>query len=161
LSTEGNFGNYSGPTIGFNYLSKQKISFQLGIHTLYDEIDQHQGESIFGGEYNATNEFRGFHFLVGKVFSSEGSPRLNLSAGIGSTMTKKAVSSQLKTSSYFGWHYSSIEYQESQSLTFIFNPKIEFPFSEIFGISLTSHLMVNKDAFAFGFGIGFLLGALK
>jgi hypothetical protein len=45
-------------------------------------------------------------------------------------------------------------------LTYVLNPKIEIPVSAIFGISLSTHLLANKEDFVLGIGIGFILGAL-
>jgi hypothetical protein len=160
LSTDVVFGNHSGATVGLNYLSQEKISFQLGIHSLLKKTDQHQGESIFWGKYDATDEFSGFHFLVGKVFPLEGSSRFILSVGVGSTNVKKAVSSQRNTSSFFGLQYSSINYEETQAFTYVFNPKFEFPFSKILGLSISPYFLGNKEQTIVGIGIGFILGAL-
>ena len=161
LSFEGILGNYSGATIGLNYMSKQKLAFHLGIHSLGNKSDQYQGETFFGREYDATKEFYGFHFLVGKVLTWDAPARFILSGGVGSTKIKKPVSTQSITLHWIGLHSTSVQYEESQFMTYIFNPKIEIPVSKIFGVSLTSHLMANKEDVAFGIGIGFILGALK
>ena len=161
LSAEGVFGYYSGATIGLNYMPKQMLIFQLGIHALSFKSDQYQGETFWGREYDATNAVNGCHFLVGKVFSWEGSGRMILSAGIGSFKKMEPVSSK---TTHFPWidrNITSIEYEESRSLTYVLNPKIELPFSDTFGISLTSLLLANKEEVVFGIGIGFILGALK
>lgn len=155
LDAEVNLGNYSGVSLNLNYLFKQNISFKVGAHALFNE----------SSEYKATNEITGYHVLIGKVlFDGKGSTRWNLSAGLGSSKTVKAISSTRETGSFFGffsYNYNSVKYEESNELSFIINPKIEFPFSEAFGLTISPFIIANKVNTAAGIGIGIMIGQVR
>jgi len=53
------------------------------------------------------------------------------------------------------------DYTTYSTLSFIFNPKIEFPFTRYYGFTLSPLIHVNKTSNFYGIGIGHMVGLLR
>ena len=52
-------------------------------------------------------------------------------------------------------------YKKYNTLSLIINPKIEFPFTRFYGLTISPMLQINKDRTYFGIGIGHMIGLLR
>ena len=52
-------------------------------------------------------------------------------------------------------------YNKYNTVNLIINPKIEFPFTRYFGLTISPMLQINKDRTYFGIGIGQMIGLLR
>ena len=53
------------------------------------------------------------------------------------------------------------DYEKRHGISFIINPKIEFPITRYWGLTVSPMVQFNKDRTYFGIGIGSMLGLLK
>lgn len=134
LSADAIIGNYSGVELGVNFLDRQNLSIRVAAHGIHRTSGQ-----------NVEDWYVGPHFLVRKTYTNGGLTRWNLSAGIGVSVEPNS----------FGVFCGGPDIL----LTGILNPKIEFPFSQVIGLSISSYLLINKDVLAVGIGI--MLGSIK
>lgn len=52
------------------------------------------------------------------------------------------------------------EYRRKSVVSFILNPKVEFPFTRHFGLTCSALTQINKDRAFIGVGIGYMVGRL-
>ena len=52
-------------------------------------------------------------------------------------------------------------YKTHNTLSLIINPKIEFPFTRFYGLTISPMLQINKDRTYVGIGIGQMIGLLR
>ena len=53
------------------------------------------------------------------------------------------------------------EYSKFNTVSLIISPKIEFPFSRIYGLTISPLIQINKDRTYLGVGIGQMMGLLR
>lgn len=53
------------------------------------------------------------------------------------------------------------DYGERHRISFIINPKIEFPFTRYWGLTVSPIVQFSKDRTYFGIGIGSMIGLLR
>ena len=100
--------------------------------------------------------------LAGRIYSlnKKGTIRANLSLGIGYTAIKEPTNWQPVEGSFITQNYS-FDYDRYHTFSLIINPKIEFPFTRFYGLSLSPLVQVNKDRVYYGIGIGQMIGLLR
>ncbi|HSP84008.1 MAG TPA: hypothetical protein VLN72_09800, partial [Gillisia sp.] len=55
----------------------------------------------------------------------------------------------------------SYEYHKYHTVSLIINPKIEFPITRIYGLTLSPMILINKDRTYMGIGVGHMIGLLR
>lgn len=157
-------GNYLGGNLNVNYILHNNYSFKLGM-ALYLKDPQNIPKDfspvfMFGPIEIITN----YQMLAGKIFKfkKSGKTRLNLLAGFGYTtlveyMNWERSSGPLKDGSF---HYD-YNYNKHGTISFIINPKIEFPIAKIFGFTISPNLSINKNRTTLGLGVGMMFGKTR
>ncbi|WP_418603508.1 hypothetical protein [Hwangdonia sp.] len=172
LSSELNLGNYFGVDYNLNYVFKNNYSLKLGfsgnVRKPKSEPEDFSGglNGLFSvGIKNPYDHLLNYRIDFGKIynFNPEGTIRLNFSFGIGYTIIKEPDNWQFVESDTVinlaeNYTYS---YKSYNTLSFTINPKIEFPITKFFGLSVSPMLQMNKDRTYFGIGLGTMLGKLK
>ncbi len=150
-------GNAIGADLSLNYQLKQSFSFNLGMYTC----------SGLMKEFDARQEVKGYHFKLGKVFTTKSEyVRWNLSAGIGyshSTYPIRSVKTQRTGWLFipFTYTHNEVTYEDSKKIIFIFNPKLELPISKVIGFHFSAIYMTNKTRPVLGLGFGLIVGNLR
>lgn len=167
-SGEFNAGNYYGLNLNANYVRDEKYSFQLG----YSAHFRRAGESpedyssgllsvfIFGLN-SPIDQVENFQLLSGRIFllNPKGTIRVNLLAGIGLAFITEPVNWEYRDSPWVANY--TFDYNTHTTLSFIFNPKIEFPFTRYYGFTFSPLIHINKDGYFYGIGIGHMAGVIK
>lgn len=171
-SGEFNMGNYFGVNFDLNYVFKNKYSVKFGFSgNLREPKSQPEdfsngvtGLLTFGTE-NPYDHLLTYRIDVGRIYNlnQKGTIRANLAIGLGFTTIKEPGNWQavdggtliILTDNY------TYSYNSYNTFSFIINPKIEFPFTKIYGFSVSPMIQLNKDRSYFGIGVGSLLGKLK
>jgi hypothetical protein len=100
-----------------------------------------------------------YQFCFGKIvkFKENGKTRLNLSLGVGFTTIKETGNFQFIQDAGRSENYTW-DYYSHNTVSFIVNPKIEFPFARYYGFTISPLLQINKDNVLFVLGIGQVIG---
>ena len=168
-SSEINLGNYVGIDIGLNYAYKEayilKIGYSGNIRIPNSQPDDYTSGLVGAltlGLNNPYDQMQNYLMTLGKItrINSKNTIRLNLSAGIGYTIIKEPENWTKLDTDTLGENYS-FNYRDYNTISLIINPKIEFPFTKIYGVSLSPMIQINKDRTYFGIGIGQMIGLLK
>ncbi|TQD38647.1 hypothetical protein [Haloflavibacter putidus] len=169
-TTAANFGNYLGADLNLNYVYKEKYSVKLGYTPNIREADNTPADYtggltdlLFFEFFKPYDELHSFNLSVGRIYklNKKGSIRLNLSAGIGVVHLKEPTNWQpVEDPDFLGNNYT-YDFKEYNTFNFVFNPKIEFPFTRYYGVSLSPMVQINKDRVYFGIGIGQMFGVLR
>ena len=169
LSNEINVGNYFGFDINLNYLRNDKYSLKIG-HTrsFRDPIskpsDYTSGFSglISFGVNRPYDQIHNYSILFGKIHHIKGREniRFNISVGIGYSQIVEPenwipIDVGLFQENYT-WNYSQFD-----AISIIVNPKIEFPFTKVFGLSVSPLVYFNTERVFYGIGIGYIIGLTK
>ncbi len=162
-----NFGNYFGFSMNLDYVYKEKYAFKFGYSIYIQEPDSKPDDFSLGlfdafSLFSSFNHLETYHIMGGRIykFNQSGTIRLNLSAGIGFTKIKEPVNWQPINSFLLSRNYTW-DYREYNTISFTINPKIEFPFTRYFGMTLSPVLQINKDRTYVGIGVETMLGLLK
>lgn len=162
-------GNYYGIDIHANYLLKGKYAFKAGYSghlrapeaAPYDYSSGLIGALSFG--FNIPYDKLGnYHVMAGRIynFNRKGTIRVNLSVGVGLVAIKEPTNWQRADRGMIFKNYT-YDYNKYHTMGFIVNPKIEFPFTRYYGLTISPMLQVNKDGRYIGIGIGQMLGTLR
>ncbi|TYB72652.1 hypothetical protein ES677_01635 [Bizionia gelidisalsuginis] len=169
LSMDYNLGNYIGIDLNANYIYNETYSFKIGYTGNLRKPKRQPDDFSRGfpglftlGLIGPFDTMENYQIGAGRIIklNNKGSIRLNLSMGIGLTTIKEATNWQRDSAYLLDKNYS-YQYHRYRTLSLIINPKIEFPFTRIYGLSLSPMVQINKDRTYFGIGIGQLLGVLK
>ncbi|MBQ0768872.1 MAG: hypothetical protein KBT58_06240 [Bizionia sp.] len=169
LSLDYNLGNYIGIDTNINYIYNETYSFKIGYTGNLRTPKREPNDFSSGlpglftiGLIGPFDTMENYHIGAGRVIklNAKGSIRANLSFGIGLTTIKEATNWQ-KYSGYTLDKNYSYQYHRYQTISLIINPKIEFPLTRIYGLSVSPMVQINKDRTYFGIGIGQLLGVLR
>ena len=57
--------------------------------------------------------------------------------------------------------YCSWDNEKQNSVRLIINPKIEFPLTRFYGLTISPMIQINKSRTYFGIGIGYMFGLLR
>lgn len=170
LCTELNIGNYFGGDISLNYIYKEKYSFKIGYtgvirkpKSLPDDFEAGVIGLLFAGFTDPLDYFDSYQIGVGKIYRVDDDERirLNLSIGLGYTILKEPENWVKKTQDESLKENYTWDYRETKTLSLIINPKIEFSFIRVYGLTLSPMLQINKDRTYYGIGIGQMIGLLR
>lgn len=166
-----NMGNYFGTDLNLNYVLKEKYSFKVGYNGNFRKPKSQPEDFTSGvigilliGASNPIDVFENFGASVGRIFkiNQSGTIRANLSVGIGYTLYTEPHNWEKIIDNSFTWTKNySYEYAEHKAVSLIVNPKIEFPFTKYFGLSVSPMMQINKHRTYFGIGIGSMIGLLR
>ncbi|MFV0482539.1 MAG: hypothetical protein ACK5MG_00385 [Bacteroidales bacterium] len=170
LSAEGNIGNYFGCDLNLNYVCKEKYSFKLGYIANTRKAKSQPEDYTVGapieilslGLIQTYDKLNGFQIGVGRIYklNPSGTIRANLSVGLAYTIIEepenwKKVGDGVLTENYT-WNYD-----KQKTVSLIINPKIEFPITRVWGLTVSPMLQINKDRTYYGIGVGQMLGLLR
>ncbi|MCM4159926.1 hypothetical protein FHG64_05630 [Antarcticibacterium flavum] len=169
-SAEVSAGNYLGVDINANYVLRESYSFKIGYSGFIRRpvaAPENYSSGIIGlltlGLANPYDQLQNIQLMAGKVykFNKKGTIRANLSLGVAFTIINEPTNWEpVETSSFLAQNYT-YDYQSYNTLSLIINPKLEFPFTRYYGLSLSPLLQINKDRMYFGIGIGQMIGLLR
>ena len=165
-----NLGNYFAIDLNLNYVYKEKYSLKIGYISNMRKpksrpADYSSGlvNALLFGSVNPQDKMENYQFALGKVYSlnEKGTIRLNLSAGLGYTVIKEPENWQkIEEASYLAENYTW-NYKRQNTISLIINPRIEFPFTKVYGLTISPMLQINKDRTYFGIGVGQMIGLLR
>jgi hypothetical protein len=169
FSGEMNLGNYIGFDLNLNYVYKEKYTFKVGytgnIRTPKSKPDNFSAgfNQLFTfGTSNPYDQLENYQVCFGKIFilNEKGTIRTNISIGIGYTTIREPenwdfINQNILNANYI-WNYS-----KQNTLSLIINPKFEFPFTRIYGLTISPMLQINKFRTYYGIGIGHMFGLLR
>lgn len=166
---EFNLGNYIGIDIAVNYVYKEKYSFKIGYSgNIRKPKSQPENYSpglegiLFFGLVNPYDQLENYHIGFGKIYklNKSGTIRANILLGLGYTTIREPENWQRVNNGFLTKNYTW-NYRKYNTISLIINPKIEFPFSRFYGLTLSPMLQLNKDRVYFGIGIGSMIGLLR
>lgn len=170
--TEGfDAGNYWGGHIGLNYVHNNKYSLQFGTSVLMrkaksvpDDYSTGLIDGLFSLGFASLHfdEMENYQFLAGRIFGPKTgrTTRFHLAAGLAYTLISEPTNWQYAGGG--GWTSNYTHDTETHgTVSFVITPKVEFPFTRYFGVSLFSMLQVNGDRTYIGFGVEGMLGILR
>lgn len=165
-----NFGNYFGVDLNMNYVYKEKYSFKIGyIYDIRkpksrpDDYSSGLAKALLFGTENPHDLMENYQVALGKIYklNENGTIRFNLSLGLGYTIIKEPENWQkIENASFIGENYTW-NYKKQNTISLIINPKIEFPFTTVYGVTISPIVQINKDRTYFGIGVGQMIGILK
>ncbi|WP_372919732.1 hypothetical protein [Salegentibacter sp.] len=168
-TAELNLGNYLGFDISLNYLYQDKYSFKIG-YTGNIRKPRSQPEDftsglkglLFYGLANPYDQLENYHIGVGKIYNlnQSGTIRANISIGLGYTLIREPENWERLYNGFLAENYTW-NYRKHNTVSLVINPKIEFPFTRFFGLTISPMLQINKDRTYLGIGIGNMLGSLR
>lgn len=164
------FGNYLGMNLNLNYIINEKYSFQIGYSGNIREAKSQPPDFNSGLVGIFTLGFAQFHFdhmdnyqiLVGKIYhlDERGHIRFNLAGGMGYTVITEPTNWEPVAGFTLGNNYT-YDTDRHSTVSLIINPKIEFPFTRIVGLTISPMLQINKDRTFIGIGFGTMIGLLR
>lgn len=151
--------------LGVNYIYKNKYSFYIGSRN-YSERSPDRPSDFKGGLFsvfgagNGSDLYEDVQILIGRVLPSKnGNSRLNLRAGVSYTNVQKAINFEYNPT-FFGPNYSYDRHRFS-TVSLIISPVFEITRWQVFGMYLSSVLVINKETVVFGAGLGITAGLLR
>ena len=174
LSGEIGGGNYFNSDLSFNYIYQDSYSIKIGYSGNLRKAKS-QPEDYFSGLVktifmfglaNPKDELENYHISLGKIvnLNKRKNIRANILVGVGYTIIEEPENWQkiesniidgLMMDNYI-WNYG-----KRHGISLIINPKIEFPFTRHWGLTVSPMVQLNKDRTYFGIGVGSMLGLLK
>ena len=165
-----NFGNYIGVDFNLNYVYKEKYSFKIGYiynrkkpRSQPDDYSPGLANALLLGLTNPHDQMRNYQIAFGKIYNLKENRtiRINLSLGIGYTVIKEPANWQkIEYESLIAENYTW-NYEKRSTFSLIINPRIEFPFTTVYGFSISPMVQINKDRTYFGIGVGQMIGLLR
>ncbi len=167
-----NLGNYIGVDIGLNYVYKEKYSFKVG-YTGNIRKPKSQPEDYTDGLFrlfsfglaDPNDQFKNYQIGLGKIYklNKRGTIRVNLTLGLGYTTIREPENWQMINNVFIVFIDENYtwDYKEYNTVSLIINPKIEFPVTRFYGLTISPMLQINKDRTYFGIGIGQMIGLLR
>lgn len=165
-----NFGNYVGADLNLNYIYREKYSFKIGY--IYDirksksrPADYSSGlvKALLLGAKTPHDQMESYQIALGKVyrFNEDRFTRIVLSVGLGYTVIEEPDNWQkIEDASLFAENYTW-DYKKQNTISLIINPRIEFPFTNIYGLAISPILLINKERTYIGIGVGQMIGLLR
>jgi len=160
-------GNYTGKDISVNYIYNNKFSVKFGF-SASDKLASmpnfplKSGEDVSSMPGHSPNEnLENYHLMFGRVFRLDAKDkiRITVQGGPGISMLREPVVADNAVNSVFNPN-TDVNYEKTKNLSFILNPKIEFPIGCILGLSAGPMVMINEDRTFFGASIGFMYGVI-
>lgn len=177
-----NFGNYFGGDLNLNYVLKEKYSFKIGYTGNTREAkstpkDFRGRRSFLFADSGPCDQIENYRFDVGRIYklNQEGTVRINAAVGLGYATVTEPVNWKKEKGNWgnnplllpliilSGLFYEnySWDYKEKSSISLIINPKIEFAFTRIWGLTFSPMVQINRHRTYFGIGMGMMLGVLR
>ncbi len=162
-------GNFRGIDANINYVYKEKNSFQFGWSVLSsrsanrpDNYNEGVLDLVTFGLTSPRNRIISTYFLVGKMIELNADQNIRLNFRIGPSWDMNSSPENFEFIGYtlFASNYI-YEVRERRSLGLVIRPEIEFPFTRVFGVGMGTFFHVNKDFFAAGFEMNYMLGVLR
>ncbi len=164
-----NLGNYFGVDFNLNYVYKEKYTFKIG-YTGNIRKPKSQPENYTSGLTgllsfglaNPYDQFENYQLGFGEIYNlnKSGTIRANLSIGLGYTTIREPENWKFINEAFLTENYTW-NYKKYNTVSLIINPKIEFPFTRFYGLTISPMLQINKDRIYFGIGIGHMFGLLR
>lgn len=177
-----NLGNYFGGDLNLNYVLKEKYTFKIGYtgnSRTATSIPKDYSRRVFSLFNDGPCEHIGNYRLdVGRIYklNPSGSIRINAALGLGYTTFTEPVNWKKKKekklnplliflffslSLFDGEENYSWNYKSRNTISLIINPKIEFAFTKVFGLTISPMVQINEYRTYFGIGMGMMLGVLR
>ncbi len=169
LTGELSLGSYIGIDINLNYIYKEKYSFKIGyVGNIRKPKSQpkNYASGLTGlftfGLSNPYDQFENYQIGFGKIYNlnENGTIRTNLSFGLGYTTIREPENWELINDGFLTENYTW-NYKKYNTVSIVINPKIEFPLTRFYGLTISPMLQINKDRTYFGIGIGQMIGLLR
>ncbi len=166
---EFNVGNYIGLDLNLNYVFKEKYSVKMGYSANIRKTKSQPDDYSTGlsglallGLIDPYDFLENYQIGVGKVYNlnQNGTIRLNATVGLGYTIVTEPANWKKLDSGFENENYSW-NYRERNTISLILNPKIEFPFTRVYGITISPMIQINKHTTYVGIGVGKMIGLLR
>ncbi|WP_372948420.1 hypothetical protein [Mariniphaga sp.] len=170
LSQELNFGNYIGLNADLNYVYNERFSLKIGYNGNIRKPKSQPEDYSSGlikvmilGLENPYDQIENYQIAFGKIdrLNKSGTIRINFLVGIGYTIIREPENWQKIDDGSFFFENYTWNYKRNNAASLIINPKIEFPFTSVFGLTVSPMLEINKYRVYYGVGIGTMLGLLR
>ena len=169
VSGELSLGNYTGIDISLNSVNKEQYSFKLGYSGNFRKPEsqpENYSSGLTGlfsfGLANPYDQVQNIYLAIGKIYNlnKKGTIRANLSIGLGYTTIREPENWEMIDDAFLTENYTW-NYYNYHTVSVILNPKIEFPFTRIYGLTISPMVQLNKDKTFYGIGIGQMIGLLR
>lgn len=174
LSGELGGGNYFNGDLSLNYVYKGNYSLKMGysgnVRKAVSRPEDYQSGLVKGlflfGLINPKDYLDSYHISLGKIMNLNKNKkiRLNLMFGVGyTTITEPENWEKVEGTIIDGLVMDNYTWddKERHGVSFIVNPKIEFPVTRYWGVTVSPMVQFNKDRTYFGISVGSMLGFLK
>ncbi|MRR22870.1 hypothetical protein EG830_07805 [bacterium] len=167
-SNEFNLGGYLGVDLSINYVYDARYSLSLGysINTrIAKSIPSDYSPGLVGiltlGMNTPHDDFQSFHLAGGIIarLNESGTVRANLSLGVGFVTTTQPYN-WVKTDGFMSENYTW-DYQKRHYVSFVINPKFEFPFTRHWGLTISPMVQFYEGGTFFVVGVGHIFGLLR
>ncbi|MCY2688589.1 hypothetical protein [Salinimicrobium sp. TH3] len=164
-----NAGNYLGLDFNVNYAYLEKYSLRLGYSWNVRKAETQPYDYSAGffktmllGLGSPADQLGNLQLAAGRIYklNNKGTIRANLSLGLGYTTIKEPGNWQ-RTGSHLLKENYTWDYDKYHTISLIINPKIEFPLTRFFGLSVSPMVQLNKDRVYLGIGVGHIFGLLR
>lgn len=163
-------GNYFELNFNINLVIDEKYSLQIGSSSHAREARSQPadynsgivGVFTLGLSQLHFDQMDNYQIMYGRIFklNRSGNIRMNLAGGIGYTTITEPTNWKPVNGSGLGANYT-YEIEKYHTISLIINPKVEFPFTRIFGLTVSPMLQINKDRAYIGIGVGTMIGILR
>ncbi len=168
-----NLGNYWGGDLGLNYVYQEKYAFQLGLTSNMRKAKSTPEDFTNGivgifllGMNTPLDQWQNYSASFGRVFklNPSGTIRIVPTIGLGYNIyTKPENWEKILYNPYTlnlgrNYSYDDIDYH---ALSLIINPKIEFPLTRYWGLTLSPMLQTSRNGTYIGIGFGSMIGMLR
>lgn len=169
FTAELNLGNYSGIDLNFNYIFKNDYSIRVGYTGNWrraKSLPENYSPGLFSlftfFLIDPFDQMQNFQISYGRILylNEKQTIRANLSIGVGYTVITEPENWQKISPAFFISNYSW-EYKSHNTVSLIINPKIEFPLTRFYGLTISPMAQISIDRAYYGIGIGQMLGRLK
>ena len=175
-----NLGNYFGTDLNLNYVLKEKYTFKIGYtgnrRTAMSIPEDYRGRFLSFND-GPCEHIGNYRFDVGRIYklNPSGSIRINAAVGLGYTTFTEPVNWKKKKEKklnplliflfplflFDGEVNYSWNYKSRNTIGLIINPKIEFAFTGVWGITISPMVQINRHRTYFGIGMGMMLGVIR
>lgn len=166
---EGQIGNYLGVDAHLNYVYNQRTSLQVGYAFLFRESENKPADFANGLENLVTlglnepfDQWHQVYTTIGRIYplNQKGTIRLNAQAGVSVSIRQAPQNFTSINPSWVGPNYSWEE-KTKTGVGFRLSPKVEFPFSRYYGLTLTPTVQWGNGHTFVGVGIGHIFGKIR
>ena len=166
ITSELNLGNYIGVDLNLNFVTKKKYTLKIGY------TGNLRSPKSIPKDYSSINDilplsgpydhFKSYQISFGKIYelNKKGTIRANLSFGLGLTTIRDHKNWLLNDVTPTSRGYYTWDTEKHNKVSLIINPKIEFPFTRFYGLTISPMIQINKEGTYFGIGVGQMIGLL-